>query len=286
MCIRQWAKQFYLHNNVTQSKRGKHSKSISLLTHEDVKSALLSYLRAQKAGSISISSFCNAAKVILEQKGYGEEMSESTARRWLFRLGFFRWEYKKGIYVDGHERPDVVAYRKYFVVKMAEYRKRMTEYCGADMSDAISPDPANGRELVLVVHDECCFNSHEGMSTIWVEKGRTPLRPKGRGRSYMVSEFLCQCHGHLELNDEQMLQLPLDLQFRIAQRTLKPGANAEGYWTGEHVVAQLKQEAIAIFDILHPGKQALFMFDNSSNHNVFAPDALKCSHLNLSNGGA
>jgi hypothetical protein len=162
----------------------------------------------------------------------------------------------------------------------------MTEYIGADMSDALSPDPKHGQELVLVVHDECCFNSHEGMSTIWVEKGKTPLRPKGRGRSYMVSEFLCQCHGHLELNAEQMLQLPIGFQFRIAQRTLKPGAGAEGYWMGEHVVKQLKEEAIAIFDILHPGKQALFMFDNSSNHNVFAPDALLCGKMNLLNGGA
>ncbi len=128
-CIREWTKQFYVHNQVTQSKRGKHSKSISLLTHEDVKTALLRYLRAQKPDSISISSFCNAAKLILEEMGYGEDMSESTARRWLFQLGFFRWEYKKGIYVDGHERPDVVQYRKYFVEKMAEYRLRIPSRC-------------------------------------------------------------------------------------------------------------------------------------------------------------
>jgi hypothetical protein len=162
----------------------------------------------------------------------------------------------------------------------------MIEYTGDDMSVGLLPELKDGeRELVLVVHDECCFNSHEGMSSIWVEKGKTPLRPKGRGRSYMVSEFMCQCHGHMELTEEQFLLMPPGSQLRIAQKTLKPGVNAEGYWTGEHVVAQLKEDAIPIFNILHPGKQALFMFDNSSNHNVFAPDALKCAKLNKSDGG-
>ena len=34
-----------------------------------------------------------------------------TARRWLASLGFEWKEFKKGVYIDGHERSDVVAYR-------------------------------------------------------------------------------------------------------------------------------------------------------------------------------
>ena len=34
-----------------------------------------------------------------------------TARRWLAKLGFEWKEFRKGVYKDGHERPDVVAYR-------------------------------------------------------------------------------------------------------------------------------------------------------------------------------
>jgi ribosomal protein S18 acetylase RimI-like enzyme len=37
------------------------------------------------------------------------------ARRWLRRLGFNWREVRKGIYIDGHERPDVVEYRKNFL---------------------------------------------------------------------------------------------------------------------------------------------------------------------------
>ena len=37
--------------------------------------------------------------------------------------------------------------------------------------------------------------------------------------------------------------------------------------------------------ILHPNSDALFMFDNSPNHQTFAPDALVASSSNLKNGG-
>lgn len=42
----------------------------------------------------------------------------STAVSWLKGLGFRRSKYKKGIYIDGHERADVVEARKEFVSYM------------------------------------------------------------------------------------------------------------------------------------------------------------------------
>jgi hypothetical protein len=51
-------------------------------------------------------------------------------------------------------------------------------------------------------------------------------------------------------------------------------------------VKQTKEKALPIFKILHPGCDALFMFDNSANHHAFAPDALMASRLNLKDGGA
>ena len=49
---------------------------------------------------------------------------------------------------------------------------------------------------------------------------------------------------------------------------------------------QLKYQAIPIFNILHPDSTAIFYFDNSSNHQTFAPDALLIRNLNVSDGGA
>ena len=45
-----------------------------------------------------------------------------TTTRWLCRLGFRPTSHKKGTYVDGHEREDVVAYRKEFLDEMKSLR--------------------------------------------------------------------------------------------------------------------------------------------------------------------
>lgn len=52
------------------------------------------------------------------------------------------------------------------------------------------------------------------------------------------------------------------------------------------LVSQTSLKAIPIFKILHPESDALFVFDNSSGHLAYAPDALIANRLNLSDGGA
>ena len=44
----------------------------------------------------------------------------STAKRWLNKMGFVFKQYHKGVYYDGHERPDVVEYRQQFLTQMVE----------------------------------------------------------------------------------------------------------------------------------------------------------------------
>ena len=45
------------------------------------------------------------------------------------------------------------------------------------------------------------------------------------------------------------------------------------------------QIAMPIFQYAFPGCQALFAFDNASNHRYFAPDALLASNISLNPGG-
>lgn len=97
------------------------------------------------------------------------------------------------------------------------------------------------------------------------------------GRSIMVSDFLCECHGPLAIKEGDKI-------IRRARRTIFPGKNHGGYWKNSDLIEQLT-EAMDIFKILHPDCQALFAFDNSQNHNAFADDALVASRLNRSNGG-
>ena len=61
----------------------------------------------------------------------------------------------KGFYFDGHERADVFAYRKKFLIDMEAHQTRMNIYEGDNMETVISPDlPDQTRPLVMVVHDE------------------------------------------------------------------------------------------------------------------------------------
>ncbi len=79
-----------------------------------------------------------------------------------------------------------------------------------------------------------------------------------------------------------------NLNSTIARVIIHPGANDDGYWKNEHVVAQLRDTVIPIFNILHPPDmyQGVFCFDNSRNHGYYAPDALIASNLNVSDGGS
>ena len=85
---------------------------------------------------------------------------------------------------------------------MESYEKRMFKYVGDDCETAIRPDLDDGvRPLVLVVQDD-------GRKSVWMENGKTKLRPKGQGRVIMVSEFLCECHGRLSLSDDDANVIP------------------------------------------------------------------------------
>jgi hypothetical protein len=155
---------------------------------------------------------------------------------------------------------------------------------GCVLADVIEPQLRQGRKRkIWVVHDECCFFSHDGGSKAWVEKGKNPLKKKGEGKPLMVSEFLCECHGHMRVTAQDAPNILEDN--RIARVVIQPGTHDDGYWRNNHLVDQLRNSAIPVFNALHPGCEAIFAFDNSSNHRSYAPDALLAKNLNVKDGG-
>jgi hypothetical protein len=50
-------------------------------------------------------------------------------------------------------------------------------------------------------------------------------------------------------------------------------------------ITKLIHQAILIFEVLHPGCVAIFCFDQSTNHNAIAEDALIATRMNLGSGG-
>jgi hypothetical protein len=116
-CIRIWSEEFVKTLTLAPYKQGKHQKSESLIDDPDIRGALISILRSKRAELIEARSFSRWIKEELhlnESLGLLQQIvvSESTARRWLHILGFRLTERKNGVYIDGHEREDVVAYRK------------------------------------------------------------------------------------------------------------------------------------------------------------------------------
>ena len=64
-----------------------------------------------------------------------------------------------------------------------------------------------------------------------------------------------------------------------------PGKNFDGYWTAQHVLTQLREKLVIAFEHMHPGCIMVVLFDNSTNHDAFAPDALRASKMNANPAG-
>jgi hypothetical protein len=92
----------------------------TLLDNESILHDVRTYLASQALGSVSPWTFCqHINEVILPALSIEGAISERTAQRWLTsKLGYECKEAKKGIYVDGHERPNVIDERIDFIDKM------------------------------------------------------------------------------------------------------------------------------------------------------------------------
>ena len=153
--------------------------------------------------------FALARKLFKQYISSVEKNAESTARAWFEIMGWHMWEKKKGLYVDGHERDDVVEDRKKFLDSISPFQSRMETYSGDNMEIVHPPVLAPGvKRIVLVVQDESTVAANDAVKRILVEKGHEPIFPKGEGASKMISGFCCPCHGPLQLTPEQMAAHP------------------------------------------------------------------------------
>ena len=97
----------------------------SLLDNEAILHDVRVYLAAQSLGSVTPLTLCHHVnQVILPALGIQAAISESTAQRWLkLRLGYQCKEAKKGLYIDGHEHPDVIKEREGFIEMINKYKQ-------------------------------------------------------------------------------------------------------------------------------------------------------------------
>ena len=113
------------HHHLPPRKEYTRHGQYSFLDNETVLHNVHVYLAAQSLGTVTPRTLCHHTnKVILPALGIQATISESTARRWLkFRLGYECKEAKKGVYIDGHERPDVIKEREAFINQLDRYEQ-------------------------------------------------------------------------------------------------------------------------------------------------------------------
>ena len=125
--IRQNERYLLQHQRLPPSKAGAYHGQYTLLDNENVLHAVRRYLAAQDLGTITPHQLCrNVNDVILpalEMTGHNSYISERTAINWLKKLGYICKDVKKGVYHDGHERPDVVEARQKFLAQMKDYER-------------------------------------------------------------------------------------------------------------------------------------------------------------------
>lgn len=121
--------------------------SRSWLHDEAVRTRVLHFLTNLPTGKVTPHALVtHVCKVILPELGIipVRSLSARTGRRWLIKLGWRHSRIKKGVYMDGHERADVVAYRnEKFLPAMAKFEARMIHYEGPEMK-RVEPDLAPG----------------------------------------------------------------------------------------------------------------------------------------------
>lgn len=225
----------------------------------------------------------------------GNRIRARTARRWLRKMGLKYDTVKKGVFVDGHERGDVVEYRQnVFIPKWREFQNRLVIF---DEEGNWSPPSTllpGEKPLMLCTQAESTFNANDGKRVIWMENGKQPIRPKGRGKGIMVSGFLTP-GGVLSIpesiSDAELLQNEVDWPLLPDGKPVRCGLQfleygKDNYWNGDKMVDHAIKVAAHIFPYAFPGCQGLFAFDNASNHCSFAADALVASKMNLKPGGS
>jgi hypothetical protein len=179
----------------------------SILDDEDIAQGIqLHLLEVGKTGYIRAQDIVDyIAKPEVQEQLAGKTrttIKHRTACRWLKKLNWRYTRKKNGMYVDGHEREDVVQYRNEFIARWKEYEKRFLKFDndGNQMNELVGfPVAQIGRfRLILITHDESTFYANDRRKTKWIHPSQTAVaEPKGEGQSVMASEFCVPQWGRL-----------------------------------------------------------------------------------------
>ena len=239
--IRKWKAEFYLKGGAfSETSQGKYSRYV-VVDDEEYKDTALKWIRENATvkgkPNLTAAGFCewlNTELLPLVVKHHPEapkKVSTTTATRWLHKLGFSPSSTKKGVYIDGHERQDVVDYRKLFLKKMEILETTHAQPPQAsNEARLITESDSSKKHLVMIYHDESIFHSNEDQGWAWAEKWGQQIKPKGQGRGIMISDFIEEYNGYLRFDDTEYetAKCTNPNVKKEARFLLKYGADSEG----------------------------------------------------------
>ena len=302
--IREWRAHFFLNEGeIPENTQGKYQRSGIIWAREDLNKKTTKYIRenADVKGqpNLTIQKFCDWVNEDLLpnetlEPGFPRRISMESGRKWMHELGFEVVSKKKGTFVDGHEREDIVEYRIKFLRRMVclgflNPDNAPTEEAKIALpSDLHAPPTEVIEKTIVLFHDETTFQANQDQPTLWAEKGTNVMRPKSRGSGIMVSDFIGEKHCYLELTQEEYEEAKRTNPSirKHARETLDYGEAKEGYWTSERFMTQI-EEAVKIAEVKYPresGWKVVWIFDHSSCHAAMPVDAVDASKMNVNPG--
>ena len=137
--------------------------------------AARAHLSTVPMGKVTPKEFhCTLNEQILPSLGFAlkDGLSERMAQQWLVSLGWRHTRVKKGVYMDGHERPDVVEYQNdVFLPLMASFEQRMAQWTQRlECVELVHVEPELGpdeKQIITVFQDESCFHVNDHKQTMW-----------------------------------------------------------------------------------------------------------------------
>eukprot|EP01084_Bolivina_argentea_P310556 537424_1 len=288
--VRKYIDQFEHDYEIAKSLQGLHPKTIEALNTIELQVQFKGYIKEKilskkRFTADNITQWVNTVLLKDKVENRGNPYNEKTVLIWMRQFGYIYGKYKKSVYIDGHERDDVVKARNIYVKEMIDLRNDM--FILNDENDKKGIEwiferrKRNILTIILVVHDESVVHLREGHKYGWYHKHIKPILPKSEGKGFNISDFVIELDGPLQC----------DSQYARVIHKIGKGSD-EFYWSNKHMMKQIKT-AIDIFEkkfkiITEEDRKyikALFQFDNAGCHTKTADDALNVNHMNVNPGG-
>ncbi|PKY47601.1 hypothetical protein RhiirA4_462873 [Rhizophagus irregularis] len=241
-------------------------EAFEIILHQNKKKiSVYDYLKHQKGMTHKNAAF-NAAKKVYDKGLYRARIINKWAKSWIENdvieksLEFIRESKGKIIpklyrtFINNTLFPQMK-----ITASISEKTSRLMPIFKGNNMEQKDPILPNGKKLhIFVTHDKYLFYANDNRPIIWAPLGEPPLHEQA------------QVYPNIS---------------QKAQKFLRPGKNKEGWWIAKHLLEQVKNNAIPIFEIMHPNAIAVFAFNNNTNHEAMADNALCAQHMNLNPDG-